>query len=128
MVTSDLCFKTLVELSQLLKKKAVSPVEVTRAVLERIEAVDEKLHSYITVLPEEAMRGAQAAEREILRGEDRGWLHGVPVAVKDICATRGTRTTCASQILADWVPDPGRDLPASGPPPLPGHAHSGPFH
>jgi amidase len=105
MTTADLCFKTLTELAELIKRKEVSPVEVTRAVLDRIEAIDGKLHSYITVLPETAMKKAQEAEQAIMRGQYRGPLHGVPVAVKDLCLTKGVRTTCASKILADWVPD-----------------------
>lgn len=105
MSNTDLCFKTLTELADLIRRKEVSPVEATRSVLDRIEAIDGKLHSYITVLPESALKRAQEAEQAIQRGEVTGPLHGVPIAVKDLCFTRGIRTTCASKILADWAPD-----------------------
>src|SRR5436309_11949512 len=103
MQNADLCFKTLTELADLLRTKAVSPVEATRAVLERIERRDGALHSYLTVLPEAALARAKDAEQAIMRGAYRGPLHGVPIAVKDLCYTRGVRTTCASKILAGFV-------------------------
>ena len=105
MTTTDLCFTTLTELAGLIESKEVSPVEATQAELDRIEAIDGTLHSYITVLPDAAMRAAREAEQEIMRGEYRGPLHGVPVAVKDLFFTKDVRTTCASKILAHWVPD-----------------------
>ncbi|MCE2485660.1 MAG: hypothetical protein J4F42_09130, partial [Desulfurellaceae bacterium] len=102
---AELCTTTLTEAAALIKSKAVSPVELTQAMLDRIEAIDGKLHSYITVTADFALEQARAAEQEILAGTYRGPLHGIPIAVKDLCFTKGIRTTCASKILADWVPD-----------------------
>jgi amidase len=102
---TELCTKTLTEVAGLIHKKEVSPVELTQAMLERIAALDGKLYSYLTVTADLALRQARAAEQEIAKGTYRGPLHGVPIAVKDLCYTTGIRTTCASKILADWVPD-----------------------
>ena len=98
-------YLTLSELASRLESRAISPVEVTRQMLERIDALDGSLHSYVTVLPESALEEARRAEDEIGRGAWRGPLHGVPVAVKDLCATRGVRTTCGSRVYRDWIPD-----------------------
>jgi amidase len=88
-----------------IKKKEVSPVELTQAMLDRIAAHDGKLYSYLTVTADLALQQARTAEREIAQGQYRGPLHGVPIAIKDLCFTKGIRTTCASKILRDWVPD-----------------------
>jgi amidase len=102
---AELGYRTLTETAGALRRREISPVELTRAVLARIERLDPQLHSYITVLPERAVERAQVAERELSSGIDRGPLHGVPIAVKDLCFTKGIRTTCASLVLTDWVPD-----------------------
>ena len=101
---NDLCYGTLTDTAALLRRREVSPVELTRAVLARIERLEPQLHSYITVLPERALERAGVAERELGTGTDRGLLHGMPIAVKDLCFTKGIRTTCASRVLADWIP------------------------
>ncbi|OGO50793.1 MAG: hypothetical protein A2148_03690 [Chloroflexi bacterium RBG_16_68_14] len=103
--TTDLCYLTLHELSSRIRTKALSPVEVTEAVLERIERLNPTLNAYLTVTAERALADARAAEGEIASGRYRGPLHGVPIGVKDLCATKGVRTTAASKILAGWVPD-----------------------
>ena len=102
---SELCTKTLTDVAGLVKTKGASPVEVTVAMLERIERLDRKLHSYLTVARDLALQQARRAEQEISKGYYRGPLHGIPLAVKDLICTRNVRTTCASKILADWVPD-----------------------
>jgi amidase len=101
----ELCTGSLIDAAALIKTGGVSPVELTRAMLERIERLDGRLYSYLTVTPEQALSAARTAEAEILRGELRGPLHGMPIGVKDLCATRGVRTTCASGVLVDAVPD-----------------------
>lgn len=106
-MTTDtgLCYLTLTELAEGIRAKDVSPVEATEAVLERIEALEPRLNAYITVMGEQAQADARAAEAEVVSGRYRGPLHGVPVGVKDLCETKGVRTTAGSKILADWVPD-----------------------
>jgi len=94
---------TIHELHDRLKRKEVSSVEATRAMLARIEAVDPKVNAYITVTPEEALAAAEAADKRIAAG-DMAPLTGIPVALKDIFVTKGIRTTCASRILGNFVP------------------------
>ena len=103
--TTDLCYLSLHELASRIQSKELSPVEATEAVLERIERLNPTLNAYITVMAEQALADAHAAESEIASGHYRGALHGVPVGVKDLCATQGVRTTAGSKILADSVPD-----------------------
>ena len=95
----------LSQLAPLIRKKDLSPVELLEAILTRIERFDSQLNSYITVLADSARAEARQAEKEILNGHYRGPLHGIPVSIKDLFATRGARTTCGSKVLADWVPD-----------------------
>jgi len=87
------------------RAREISPVEVTEAYLERIETIDEKILAYITVTADHARAAARLAETEIVGGDWRGPFHGVPIALKDLCYTRGTLTTGGSKILADFVPD-----------------------
>ena len=101
----ELPFLTASQLSRLIEIKEVSPVEATEAYLDRIEAVDPKLNSYITVTGEQALEAARKAEHEIATSQHRGPLHGVPMAVKDQFNTAGIRTTGGSSILKDNLPD-----------------------
>ena len=100
-----LCFLSLSELSAKLRTREVTSVEATRAVLDRIHKLNPSLRAYLTVLDESALRQAEAADKEIAAGKWRGPLHGVPVAVKDLCWTKGVPTTCASKVLRDFRPD-----------------------
>ena len=86
------------------RAKELSPVEVTEAYLARIAATDERLRAYITVTSDAARAAARTAEKEISAGNWRGPLHGIPLALKDLCYTKGIRTTGGSKILADFVP------------------------
>jgi aspartyl-tRNA(Asn)/glutamyl-tRNA(Gln) amidotransferase subunit A len=104
MIETDPCGWTLTGVAHAIGRKQVSPVEVTRALLERIDTHDGRINSFLTVLRPQALKAARAAEREIARGNYRGVLHGVPYAAKDLFLTRGVRTTCGSRILADFVP------------------------
>ena len=82
-----LAFSGLTEVAEKLRTKALSPVELTQAMLERIASLDGKLHSFERVMTESALAEAKAAEAEIMAGTNRGPLHGVPLAVKDLCWT-----------------------------------------
>ena len=94
---------SLAQLSRALRGREISPVEVTRALLDRIGA--DETNAFITVTADRAMKDAARAEREIGAGEDRGPLHGVPVGIKDLVCTAGVRTTMASSFFEDHVPD-----------------------
>jgi aspartyl-tRNA(Asn)/glutamyl-tRNA(Gln) amidotransferase subunit A len=96
--------ETIVELAPRLRRKEISPVELTRACLDRIEKLNPVLNAFITVTAESALAEAQVAEIEIARGEWRGPLHGIPIALKDLIDTAGTRTTAASALFQDRVP------------------------
>jgi aspartyl-tRNA(Asn)/glutamyl-tRNA(Gln) amidotransferase subunit A len=100
----ELCFQSATELGPLIQAKEISPVELTRAYLERIEMVEPRLNSYITLLSEEAMQGARQAEKDILAGGYRGPLHGIPIALKDLYYTKGVRTTSGCKLLDSFVP------------------------
>jgi aspartyl-tRNA(Asn)/glutamyl-tRNA(Gln) amidotransferase subunit A len=95
---------TIAEIGPRLRRKEVSPLELTRACLARIEEFNPALNAFITVTAESALAEARIAEDEIARGEWRGPLHGVPVAVKDLIDTAGTRTTAGSTLYQDRVP------------------------
>ena len=101
----SLHFKTLTEIADAIELKEVSPLDVTEALLDRITELDGRLKSFATVTADHAMAQAKAAEREIVAGRYRGPLHGVPIAVKDLCFTEGVRTMGGTRVLADHVPD-----------------------
>ena len=101
---SELPLLDLSEASRAVQKKEVSPVELTRACLARIERLNPKLNAFITVTDTSALEEARKAEAEIARGEWKGPLHGIPVAVKDLLETAGVKTTAASVVLKDYVP------------------------
>ena len=105
MSKNDLPFLTIAELAPKIKNLEISPVEVVKAILDRIEKYDSKLHAYITSLPERALGTAQAAEKAIVSGSYLGPLHGIPIALKDLFDTEGIRTTSGSQSRKDFVPD-----------------------
>jgi aspartyl-tRNA(Asn)/glutamyl-tRNA(Gln) amidotransferase subunit A len=95
---------TAMELVDLIKQRAVSPVEVVRASLERIEEVNPAVNAFVTVCADEALHAAKEAEKAVLSGAELGPLHGVPIGVKDLDPVTGVRTTRASKMFADEVP------------------------
>ena len=103
-MTTELHYLTIGEASALLESGQLSPVELTRAFLDRIDELDHTLECYITVLHDGAMAEARQAEAEILRGEYRGPMHGIPIALKDLYDTAGIATTASSKVMADRVP------------------------
>jgi Asp-tRNA(Asn)/Glu-tRNA(Gln) amidotransferase A subunit family amidase len=104
-MNEDLCFQTVSELAQQIALRKLSPVELTRAYLERSQTLNETLSTIITLTADHAMQQAAAAEKEIVAGHLRGPLHGIPYAVKDLLDTKGIRTTGGSTIYRDRVPD-----------------------
>ena len=101
----DIPFLSASDLSRLIKKRKVSPVEAVEAYLERIELLDPKLNSYLTICSDEAMQAARESKQALARGEYLGPMHGIPVAVKDQMNTKGILTTSGSTIFKDYVPD-----------------------
>ena len=96
---------TLAQASEKIRSKSVSPSELAKACLERIEVYNPKLNAFITVLRESALADAKALEAEQRAGKLRSPLHGIPIALKDNIDTAGVRTTAASAVFDDRVPD-----------------------
>lgn len=101
--TDELHYLSLTAVSDLIRTGIVSPVEVTRAILDRIEALDGKLKSYTTVTAEHALKSARKAEAELAEGIWRGPLHGVPIAVKDLCNTTFAPTSAGMHIHREYI-------------------------
>lgn len=102
--SQQLALLDLSQASQAVQTREVSPVDLTQACLTRIEKLDPRLKAFITVTAESAMTEARQAEAEIGRGEWKGPLHGIPIAVKDLAETAGVRTTAASAVLQHHIP------------------------
>ena len=105
MADRDLAFTPAHELSEMVTRKAVSPIELTELYLRRIEELDPKLNAFLTITGDEAMDAARSAEEAAAGDGKRGPLHGIPISVKDLEATAGVRTTFGSLIFEDHVPD-----------------------
>lgn len=105
MSDTDLCFTPATVLAEQIAQKKLSPVELMRAVLERIETLDGKVNAFATVVPDLAMQGAKEAEQAVMRGDELGVLHGVPVSIKDLAFTKGIKTEKGSHTLKGFVPD-----------------------
>jgi len=103
-VSDEIAYATIRELGARYRKREISPVEVTRAQLVRIEKLDPALHAFVTLTADRALDDARAAEAALRRGDESPLL-GIPVAHKDIYMTRGIRTTGGSALFAEWVPD-----------------------
>ncbi|MCA1559781.1 MAG: amidase [Acidobacteria bacterium] len=101
----DLPALTITAAAGMISRKQLSPVELTEAVLARIDVLNPKVGAFITVAAEQAMNAARTAEREIQQGRYRGPLHGIPVGIKDTYYTKGIRTTAASPVLQGFVPE-----------------------
>ncbi|HEX2911741.1 MAG TPA: amidase [Chloroflexia bacterium] len=105
MNNTELCYTPATELSELLHSCQLSPVELTAAFLERISRLNPLLNAYCTLLPEQALEQARAAEKILLQGEANSPLLGLPVSIKDLILTAGIRTTRGSLLYADYVPE-----------------------
>ena len=104
MPDEPLHYLTIREVGETLRRREVSPVELTRAILDRTERLDGPLNAFITITREQALAQARSAEKAILAGHHLGPLHGIPISLKDLYQTVGVKTTGGSKILADWVP------------------------
>ena len=104
-MTDELHYLSLVDAGKKIAGGEISSAELTAAMLARIEKLNGSLHAYVTVLGESAMAEAAEADAELARGEGRGPLHGVPIAVKDLMAIAGVRTSAGMPILKDRKPD-----------------------
>jgi len=101
----EICYMSAGDLSKLVGKKEVSPVEIIDAHLARIEATEPVLNSFITLLAEESRTAARQAEKDIQAGRYKGPLHGIPVGLKDLYNTAGVRTTSGSKIFDNFIPE-----------------------
>ena len=100
-----LAFTPASELRELIASKQLSPVELTELYFKRIERLDSRLNSYLTLTPDVAMEAARAAEQVVVRGDELGPLHGLPISIKDLEMTKGIRTTGGSLAFKDRIPE-----------------------
>jgi len=96
---------SVAEAGRLLRRRETTSEALTEACLARVAELEPKLNAFITLTADRALASAKQADGELARGHDRGPLHGIPVGIKDLCATKGIRTTAGSKVLEDWVPD-----------------------
>jgi aspartyl-tRNA(Asn)/glutamyl-tRNA(Gln) amidotransferase subunit A len=101
----DLQRLTIAEAGRQLRSGQTTSRALTEASLARVEALEPKLNAFITLTADAARAAADRADAGLAAGNDHGPLHGIPVGIKDLCATRGVRTTAGSGVLADWIPD-----------------------
>ena len=100
----ELAFAPATELLELISTKQVSPVELTELYFNRIDRLDSQLNSYLLFTYEDAIRTARRSEEAVIRGDDLGPLHGLPIPIKDTQMTKGVRTTLGSLVFKDRVP------------------------
>ena len=103
-VEDQLHYLTIQEAGDKIRQRELSPVDVVQASMDRVEATEDRLHSFITLLKDDALEQAREAEAEIAKGNYRGPLHGIPYGLKDLYDTAGIRTTAASQVDFDRTP------------------------
>ncbi len=96
---------TIAEAARAIAAKQLSPVELTRACLDRVHNLDGELHAFVHLTEERALADARAAEAAIMANGPKGPLHGIPIGLKDIVDTKGIPTTCQSKLLQDNIPD-----------------------
>lgn len=102
--SQELCYLSALKLRGLIRKRALSPVEVIQTFLDRMEKINPLLNAYCTVVPDLAIKAAKRAETAVLKKEKLGPLHGVPVSIKDVTLTAGIRTTFGSKLYENFIP------------------------
>ena len=102
---NELLFETIENISKQIAEKELSPVELTKLTIERIQQVEPNVNAFITVSEEQALKQAKILEKEAQKGNIQSLLHGIPIAVKDMVQTKDMITTGGSKILENWVPD-----------------------
>ncbi|MDY6892094.1 MAG: amidase family protein [Chloroflexota bacterium] len=105
MTSLDICWMTATELSRAISEKELSPVDVVKAILERIEVINPKINAYVTVNADLAIEAAKQAEDAVMKNEAVGPLHGVPVSIKDLIFTKDMRTTMGSRLMEHFIPE-----------------------
>jgi aspartyl-tRNA(Asn)/glutamyl-tRNA(Gln) amidotransferase subunit A len=110
MSSTDLCWLPATEMAAAIRARQLSPVELVDALIDRIHQLNPAVNAYCTLAEEAARQAARAAEAAVLRGDDLGMLHGVPVSIKDLLFTSGVRTMRGSRIYEQFVPD--QDAPS----------------
>jgi amidase len=105
MASDDVCLLDLVEIGRRVQARQLSSFKITQAALDRIARLDGRLKSYVTLTAELALTQAAHADTEIARGQIRGPLHGVPIALKDLCHTKGIPTSAGMTIHKDFRPE-----------------------
>ena len=105
MSNNEICYLTAIQMRDMIRTKTLSAVEVMEAHLRHIEDVNPKVNAIVTLHPDRAMQGAEAADAAIAAGAQLGTLHGLPTAVIDLTLTKGIRTTFGSPIFKDNIPD-----------------------
>ena len=103
--SEDLCFTPALELRDMIRDKRISPVELVKTFLSRIEKINPVINAYCTLAPEKALQSAKEAESAVMRGEEVGLLCGIPASIKDVTMTSGIRTTLGSKLYENFVPN-----------------------
>ncbi len=101
---SELNYLSIAEAAELIRTRQLSPLELTQAILDRIDQVESRVLAFVTVARDEALQAARTAQEEIARGQYRGPLHGIPFGVKDTHYSKGIKSTAGSPLLADFIP------------------------
>ncbi len=104
-MNEDLCYLSAIELAQAIREKTVSPTEALQAVLDQIERLNPVVNAFCTMMTDEARLAAQRADEMVIKGEELGPLHGVPISIKDNLYVKGVRTTFGSKLMEDFVAD-----------------------
>ena len=110
MTDNELAFASIEEIARLFRKRKLSPIELTKFMLDRIERLNPQINAFITAMAEQALAQARELEAELHAGKWRGPLHGIPIGLKDLIDTAGVKTTCASAVFADRIPAEDADV------------------